>query len=188
MATSTLYEDHLGDGQGDASQEPSLRRTSFQLPFLSIVFRAKRVNILPRIYVFSFCTLKYSWVHVLRALKMVDTLGFDCGSPPIDQTDAQHNHRVETCLLQLINIIMGYVSYKWLIGEWRTNPWWGEIDQRKTGQDSRLWIDVLKSFKDDSFNPGPKISVVLVVGRSFKFIETIANPDKRSRFHLQCWL
>jgi hypothetical protein len=37
------------------------------------------------------------------------------------------------------------------------NPWWSEIDQRKIGQDSQLWIDVLKSFEDDSFNVGPNV-------------------------------
>jgi hypothetical protein len=104
-----------------------------------------------------FCTiLTYSSVHVLHALEMVDTLGFNCGGHPMDQTDAR-NHHTETCLLRLINIIMGCVYYEQLIGESRTNPGRGEIDQRKTGQDSQLWIDVLKSFKDDTFNVGLNI-------------------------------
>jgi hypothetical protein len=80
-ATSILDEDS-GDGHCSISQKPGLQTAGSQLPFLSIVFWVKRANTLPRTDVFSFYTLKYSLVNVIRALKMVDTSGFDCGAPP----------------------------------------------------------------------------------------------------------
>jgi hypothetical protein len=52
---------------------------------------------------------------------------------------------------------MGDVYYEQLIDESRVNPCRAESDQKKTGQDSQFWVDVLKSFKDDNFDIGPNI-------------------------------
>jgi hypothetical protein len=67
------------------------------------------------------------------------------------------NRRTDTCLLRLINILMGDIYCEQLISESRANPRWAEIDQKKTGQDSNFWVDVLQSFKDDNFEVGPNI-------------------------------
>jgi hypothetical protein len=127
----------------------------FELPFPSIVFRAKRANILPTTEVFSFCSLEYSRAHVLGALELVDTSSFDCGTQ-IDPNRGR-DQRTETCLLQLINIIMGDVYYKRLISEAKANPHRGKKDQKKTGPDVQFWGDVLCSIKDDNFNVGSNI-------------------------------
>jgi hypothetical protein len=89
---------------------------------------------------------------------MVDTSSAFDGAPPNGaQTDAWNYPCRDTCFLQLINIIMGDVYYEQLISDSRANPWWGKIDQRKTGPDSQLWIHVLKSFNNDTFTAKPNI-------------------------------
>jgi hypothetical protein len=122
-----VEQNHSREDQEDiATQAPTSPQTKiFELPFLSIVFRAKRANILPTTEDFFFCSLEYSRAHVLGALELLDTSSFDCGN----QVDCNRgrDRRTETCLLRLINIIMGDVYYERLIGESKANPRRGKI-------------------------------------------------------------
>jgi hypothetical protein len=133
IANHRKGDDSGSDGQlGDVTDAPlpGLFTKGFQLPFLSTVFWAQRATAMPATNVFTFCSIEYSRVHVLHEVQMVDTSGFDGGAQSNDQNDGV-NRQADTCLLQLINILMGDVYYERLISELRANPRLAEIDQKK---------------------------------------------------------